>query len=544
MSLLDVEGLTVGFGINAPAVHDICLHIDPGECLAIVGESGSGKSVTARTLLGLAGRGAHVSAGRMELAGQDLRGLSEREWRRIRGRHIGFVPQDALQGLDPLQRIGRQVAEPLLVHRTLPRAEVSGRVHHLLREAGIPAPEWRAAQYPHQLSGGLRQRALIASALACGPELVIADEPTTALDSTLQAQILDLLATLRDAGTAVLLISHDLAVVSRLADRIAVMRHGEIVEAGRAEQVLTAPRSAYTKALLNAVPVGVAEPADPGEPVLQVQSVTKSLGGHAVVRGVSFELRSGETLGLVGESGSGKTTLARIALGLIDPDEGRVRLDGASWSGASERRRRRRRRRIQPIPQDPGGAFDPRNTVAQILTEAIAVAGVLRERRLADATALLEQVGLGASHLERYPRDLSGGQRQRVAIARALALRPAVLVCDEPTSALDVSIQAEILTLLGRLQLDQGLAVLFISHNLAVIRQITHRVLVIKEGREVESGLTREVLAAPRHPYTKALLDAAPKLPTGRVTDELIREFDQAKHGSDRSSRSHRIKPT
>ncbi|WP_067479816.1 dipeptide ABC transporter ATP-binding protein [Actinomadura hibisca] len=511
MTLLDVAGLTVDFGTGEAAVRGVSFHLDPGECLAIVGESGSGKSVTARALLGLSG--GEVAADRLHLDGRDLRTLNERAWRDVRGRRIGFVLQDALQALDPLRRIGREVAEPLLVHRTVPRGEVAGRVRRLLADVGIPDPERRAREHPHQLSGGLRQRALIASALACGPELIIADEPTTALDVTVQAQVLDLLAGLRAAGTAVVLISHDLAVVARLADRIAVMRDGTIVEQGPAERILTDPGDPYTKALLAAVPEGTAPPATPGPPVLQARSITKRFGDRTALGDVSFDLHAGETLGLVGESGSGKTTLARIALGLLPADSGEVTLTGEPWSALPERLRRPHRHRIQPVPQDPAGAFDPRHTVARILTEALAVAGTPRADRRDRAADLLRQVGLGPEHLGRRPRQLSGGQRQRVAIARALASDPAVLVCDEPTSALDVSVQAEILALLGRLQAEHGLAMLFITHDLAVVRQVAHRVMVLKDGDVVESGPAAEVLASPEHPYTRTLLAAAPRLP-------------------------------
>ncbi|WP_067826532.1 ATP-binding cassette domain-containing protein [Actinomadura kijaniata] len=484
MSLLTVEGLTVEFG-GARAVRGVSFGVGKGECLAIVGESGSGKSVTARSLVGLSG--GRVAADRLEFGGEDLRGLPERAWRRIRGRRIGFVLQDALQALDPLRTVGREVAEPLVVHRTVPRRRIPDRVRRLLEDAGVPDPERRAGQYPHQLSGGLRQRALIASALAAEPELIVADEPTTALDVGTAAQVLDLLAGLRDRGTGVILISHDLSVVARLADRIAVMKDGLLVEQGPAGQVLTAPRAPYTRMLLDAVPSGYAEPVEVGEPVLEARSVSKRYDGRTVVDGVSFELRAGESLGLVGGSGSGKTTLARIALGLVEPDAGTVLLDGEPWSGLPERRRRPRRARIQPVPQDPYGAFDPRYTVGRLLDEASRLSG-----ETATAEDLLRQVGLTGELLDRRPRDLSGGQRQRVAIARALALRPAVLVCDEPTSALDVSVQAGILALLDRLQRERGLALLFISHDLAVVRKVTQRVVELADGRVVASGPTRD----------------------------------------------------
>ncbi|MFI6736332.1 dipeptide ABC transporter ATP-binding protein [Nonomuraea sp. NPDC050451] len=523
--LLDVEDLRVSFR-GGVAVEGVSFSIAPGECLALVGESGSGKSVTARALVGLAGRGARVRAARLSLDGQDLRGHRSKDWRRLRGRRIGLVLQDALTALDPLRTVGAEVAEGLRAHRLAPRGEVAERVTELLAAAGVPNPAERRRKYPHQLSGGLRQRALIAGALAAGPDLLIADEPTTALDVSVQARILDLLAERRAAGTALLLISHDLAVVARLADRIAVMRAGRIVELGPAREVLSRPEHPYTRELLAAVPSAAPRPARafPGPAVLSVREVGKRFAdGTTALEGVSLDVSPGEIVGLVGESGSGKTTLARVALGLLAPDGGEVLLGGEPWSGLSERERRPLRHRVGVVWQDPLSSLDPRYTVAKTVGEAVAAArrafGTPGEARTAASTAtraagrveeLLAMVGLGPELSRRRPHQLSGGQRQRVAIARALAAGPSLLICDEPVSALDVSIQAQVLDLLLTLRDELGLAMLFISHDLAVIRQVSDRVAVMRAGRVVESGHAADVFAAPRHAYTRELLRAVP----------------------------------
>ncbi|MFE9445710.1 dipeptide ABC transporter ATP-binding protein [Streptomyces sp. NPDC006602] len=523
--LFDVDGLDVRFGSGPAAVHavrDVSLSLDAGRCLAVVGESGSGKSALARSLLGLAGPTAHVTARRLRLYGQDALAFGPREWRAVRGRRVGLVAQDALVALDPLRPVGREIAEPLLIHRLATRREAPGRVVDLLVRVGMPEPAERARSYVHQLSGGLRQRALIASALAAEPGALIADEPTTALDASVQARVLELLGALKADGTGLLLISHDLAVVEALADDIAVMHAGEIVEHGAAADVLYTPQHPYTKDLLAAVPGRGRPPRRPeraprtGPPLLEVTGVAKQFSAgrgvrRTAVHDVSLSLYPGETLGIVGESGSGKSTLARIILGLLPPDAGQVRLAGEPWSGLRERERRPRRGTLQLVPQDPLSAFDPRWSVDRVIGEALGTAGTPREARRAETLRLLEQVGLGASHQGRRPLALSGGQRQRVAIARALASRPRLLVCDEPVSALDVSVQAQVLRLLRSLQQDLGLATLFISHDLAVVREISERVLVMKDGRVVESGPVDEVFAEPRHAYTRALLDAVPR---------------------------------
>ncbi|GAB2842621.1 ABC transporter ATP-binding protein [Actinocorallia aurea] len=533
-TVLEIEGLNVSFG-EAEAVADVSLALEAGRCLALVGESGSGKSVTARSVIGLAGPRAKVRARTLRVLGKDVLGLSAKGLRELRGPSVGLVLQDALVSLDPLRPVGREIGDALARHTGLTRAERRAKVVGLLTAAGVPRPEERAAQRSGELSGGLRQRALIASAIALDPPLLIADEPTTALDATVQEQILALLLTLKDAGTAVLLISHDLAVVKRIADDIAVMHHGRVVEHGTAEQVLGDPRDDYTRRLIAAIPgdrprgvrlsgprLETAErtpPAEvPDEEILTATGLAKSYTGpdgvlRPVVEGVSFVLRRGRTLGLVGESGSGKTTTARMALGLVRPDAGELRLAGRPWSALPEPERRPERHRIGAIYQDPLGSFDPRHTVGQILADALSRGETIRPQRHAKEIAeLLDAVGLPASVADRRPLRLSGGQRQRVAIARALAPRPELIVCDEPVSALDVLVQAQVLDLLDDLQRDLGLAYLFISHDLGVVRHVSDDVAVMADGRIVESGPAERVFAAPEHDYTRGLLAAAPRL--------------------------------
>ncbi|UCR84744.1 dipeptide ABC transporter ATP-binding protein [Pseudomonas chlororaphis] len=538
-SLIRVSDLQVRFGAHAaPTLKGISFELRRGECLALVGESGSGKSVTSRTLAGLTGANALIQASRLEFAGQDLRRFDERAWRRIRGAQIGFVMQDALGSLDPLRPVGKEIAEPLELHSPLDRAQRQARVLELLRAVGVPEPELRARQYPFQLSGGLRQRALIASAIACNPRLLIADEPTTALDATVQAQVLDLLESLRGDSTAMLIVSHDLAVVSRLANRVAVMHNGVIVEQGSVEEVLHDPQHPYTQFLLRAgravhfrrpapsprpILSAVAPVRGETPPLLQVDELSKAFKGpdgrlRRVVDGVSLQLRRGQTLGIVGESGSGKTTLTRMILGLETPDSGDIQLLGQLWLSLPDAQKRQLRRSIQVVFQDPLSSFDPRYSVQRVLFEALQVAGHPRRDWAHKAAELLGLVRLDTALLGRRPLELSGGQRQRVAIARALAAGPKILVCDEPVSALDVSVQAQILELLDDLKQRLGLACLFISHDLGVINHVSDAVLVMKDGRVVEAGPVREVFDHPQHPYTLALLDAIPHLESGRRT--------------------------
>ena len=525
--LIDVQDLHVRFGAQAvPTLKGISFQLHQGECLALVGESGSGKSVTSRTLAGLTGAHAQVQASRLDFAGHDLREFDERTWRQVRGAQIGFVMQDALGALDPLRPVGKEIAEPLQLHTGLNRAQRQARVIELLR----------ARQYPYQLSGGLRQRALIASAIACNPRLLIADEPTTALDATVQAQVLSLLESLRGENTAMLIVSHDLAVVSRLANRVAVMHNGVIVEQGSVEAVLHDPQHPYTQFLLRAgravhfrrtpgaarTPLAIVAPTQE-PPLLQVRQLSKAFKGpdgqlRTVVNQVSLQLRRGKTLGIVGESGSGKTTLTRMILGLETPDSGDIQIKGQPWLKLSEAHKRQLRRSIQVVFQDPLSSFDPRYNVQRVLFEALEVAGHKRADWRRRAEELLGLVRLDAALLDRRPIELSGGQRQRIAIARALAAGPQILVCDEPVSALDVSVQAQILELLDDLKQRLGLACLFISHDLGVINQVSDEVLVMKDGVAVESGAVRDVFDHPQHPYTLALLEAIPHLESGRRT--------------------------
>ncbi|WP_350327170.1 ABC transporter ATP-binding protein [Pectobacterium aroidearum] len=543
--LLRVDGLSVTF--PSPfgpirSVKNLSFQVNAGEILALVGESGSGKSVTARTLVGLAGENVDVQANAIELTRHDgglcdLRYLTDRDWRAIRGREIGFVLQDALVSLDPLRKIGQEVAEPILTHRLLPRQQVPARVAELLTKAGIPDPEHRAAQYPHELSGGLRQRALIASALAAGPQLLIADEPTTALDATVQKQVLKVFTALAQAGHGVLLITHDLAVVAEVADRVIVMQQGSLVEGGEARQILSAPTHPYTRKLLAAIPTASTRGkwlagTDPLQNGIAPSSASLA-ADHAstddtialtadriavsfkrpdgsrmqAVNQVSLQIKRGETLGIVGESGSGKTTLGKVILALQKPDSGEVRLADNAWSTLTERERRPLRARIQTITQDPLSSFDPQFTVAQILNQPLRLRRDLsddeKQRRI---LTLLEYVGLTPDLLSRRPRALSGGQRQRVSIAQALASEPEILICDEPVSALDVTTQAQVLDLLVALQRQLGLTMLFISHDLGVVQHMSHRIAVMKDGDIVETGPVEQIFNQPQHPYTRLLL--------------------------------------
>jgi peptide/nickel transport system ATP-binding protein len=535
-----VRRLRVTFG-DTEVVHGIDLDLHAGECVAVVGESGSGKSVTARSLIGLTGQGARVAADRLELQGEDLRGASAARWRKVRGARVGYVLQDALVSLDPLRRVGKEIDDSLRLHTRQPAHRRREAVLRLLSDVGVPEPGQRISQRSGELSGGLRQRALIASAIALHPPLLVADEPTTALDATVQKQILELLSRLQDQGTALLLISHDLAVVGHMADRIAVMRAGEVVEHGPAGAVLGDPQHDYTKKLLRAVPTDRprgttladtpvtiaprqrrliesrrASGAAAAGPVLVgdgLRKVYRNPDGspRVAVDDVSFALRAGTTLGIVGESGSGKTTVARMALGLVRPDEGEVRLMGRPWSTLPERERRPRRHHVAAIYQDPLGSFDPRWTAEQLLADAIG-SSLPRAERSDEVATLLQTVGLSPDVARRNPLRLSGGQRQRIAIARALASGPDVIICDEPVSALDVSIQAQVLDLLDELQARFGLSYLFISHDLGVVQHVSDEIVVMAAGRVVETGTSEEIFTNPTQEYTRRLLAAAPRL--------------------------------
>ncbi|MBK0094615.1 ABC transporter ATP-binding protein [Erwinia sp. S63] len=522
---IDIQNLSIRFGPQQ-VVKNLNLQVWPGESVALVGESGSGKTLTARSLLGLLPDGAVLTADRFTIDGRDMRQATRHDWHALRGRRIGYVLQDALVSLDPLRRIGQQLSDAL--NAAGHREAIEEKSLALLKAAGIHDAESRLARYPHQLSGGQRQRALIATALAGNPTLLIADEPTTALDMTVQRQILQLLAQRRREGHGLLLISHDLAVVAELADRVLVMRDGEVVEQGHSGPLLQRPQHAWTQRLLRAVPtsatrgmrLSATEPTllpprpKPGTtPLLEGINLNKGYGDRLVLNNINFQLHAGETLGVVGESGSGKTSLVKVVMGLTEPDSGTLQLEGERWDRLPEKARRARRARLQLIAQDPFSSFDPRYTVEKIIGESLDSVGIYGDARRQRVRQLLDEVQLGDRFLQRYPQQLSGGQRQRVAIARAFAPNPALLVADEPVSALDVSVQAQVLDLLAEMQAEHGTALLFISHDLGVIQHLADRVLVMQNGQIVESGALTQVFAAPQHPWTQKLLQALPVIP-------------------------------
>ena len=510
--MLDIAGLSVSFPAG-PVLQEVDLQLRAGRCLAIVGESGAGKSVLARTVVGLAGEGgapARVAAEHLDVAGRDMRGASRRRWRSLRGRQVGFVLQDALGSLDPLRTVAAEVGETLRLQGVGPRRR-NEAVLAALAQAGLDEPALRAAQRPGDLSGGMRQRVLIASAIISGAPLLVADEPTTALDATIARGVLDLLARLRDEGKSVLFVTHDLAAVARIADDVVVLDQGRVVERGTVSEVLDHPQHARTQELLAAVPQGGrpdgAASFAPGEPVLQAQDLYRHYhlpggGRMTAVEGVDLSLHRGQALGLVGTSGSGKSTLARLLVAAERPDRGRVLLHGQDWSSLSERRRRPLRHHVRLVPQDPLSSFDPRWNGERILRAAARTAGTQQT-----PAELAELVHLPAKLLQRNPRSLSGGQRQRLAIARALAAAPSVLILDEPVSALDVTVQAAILDLLVELQQRTETAMVLISHDLAVIRRVCHTVAVMSRHRIVEHGRVEDVWAEPAHPVTRELLE-------------------------------------
>jgi len=528
--LLEVQNLSVTFAGRpgtppVEAVKGVSFAIDRGQTLALVGESGSGKSVTALSILQLLPYPAavHGAASRIRFAGEELVGAPPERLRQVRGGRIAMVFQEPMTSLNPLHTLERQIAETVLVHRRMSAAGARERTLELLRLVGLPDAENRLGAYPHQLSGGQRQRVMIAMAIANEPDMLIADEPTTALDVTIQARILELLKDLRDRfGMALLLITHDLTIVRKMADRICIMTEGEIVEAGPTAEIFDHPRHPYTRRLLAAEPKGRAPPADPAAPRL-VQAddvkvwfpirrgVLRLVRGHVkAVDGVSLAVRQGTTLGVVGESGSGKTTLGLALLRLTEA-QGEIRFAQHEITGLGQRQLRPLRRQMQVVFQDPFSSLSPRLSVAQIVEEGLRVhrlAANAAERRRLIETALAE-VGLDTQTAERYPHEFSGGQRQRIAIARALVLKPRFVVLDEPTSALDMSVQAQIVELLRELQVRHGLAYLFISHDLRVVRALAHEILVMKDGKAVEAGPTDRVMTRPEHPYTRALMAAA-----------------------------------
>ncbi|MGW4247722.1 ABC transporter ATP-binding protein [Nocardia sp. NPDC004722] len=528
--LLNVEGLQVEYrgstGTTA-AVRRVSLEVRRGETVALVGESGSGKSTLAHAVIGLL-NGGQVTGGAISFDGERLEHAPERTLRRVRGARIGLVPQDPGTSLNPVLRIGEQVGEVLRIHGRADRRTARLEAVRILEEAGLDRPELRARQYPQDLSGGQRQRVLIGIALACGPDLVIADEPTSALDVTVQRRILDHLAQrTADTGTAVLLITHDLAVAAERADRIAVMRQGEIVETGTAADVLGNPQHEYTKRLIAAAPslepVGtdpvrvVRPPRETATPLLMATGLRKSFRITRdftlnAVDDVSLEINRGETLAVVGESGSGKSTTARIIARLAEPDAGTVTFDGQDITALRGSGLRALRRRIQVVYQNPYVSLNPKLSIGKIVAEPLQAFGIGDRRSRRETVAeLLDQVALPAAYQDRRPAELSGGQRQRVAIARALALRPDLLVLDEPVSALDVSVQAQILDLLERLQAELDLAYLFISHDLAVVRRLADRVAVMRQGVIVETAATAALFDNPANDYTRELLAAVPR---------------------------------
>ncbi|HWI28319.1 MAG TPA: ABC transporter ATP-binding protein [Stellaceae bacterium] len=527
-ALLSVRDLHVTFAVPGgavEAVRGISFDLSRGETLALVGESGSGKSVTALSILQLLPYPAasHAPTTRIAFDGIELAGARESTMRDIRGNRIAMVFQEPMTSLNPLHTIEKQVAETLYLHKRMTPGAVRARVIELLRLVGLSEAERRLDAYPHQLSGGQRQRVMIAMALANEPDILIADEPTTALDVTIQAQILKLLRDLQQRfGMALLLITHDLGIVRKMADQVLVMTKGEVVESGIVAEVFAQPRHDYTRHLLAAEPQGRPQPVAPDATALVAaqdlkvwfpirSGVLRRVSGHVkAVDGIGFELRRGETLGVVGESGSGKTTLGLALLRLI-AGEGLIRFDGQRLDGLSERQMRPLRREMQIMFQDPFSSLSPRLSVAQIVEEGLKVHHI--GRNSAERRALIEQVllevGLDPDSTERYPHEFSGGQRQRIAIARAMVLKPRFVVLDEPTSALDMSVQAQVVALLRELQRRHGLSYLFISHDLRVVRALAHQVLVMKDGKIVEAGAAQQIFERPAHAYTRALMAAA-----------------------------------
>lgn len=530
---LEIRGLSVSYrtrGATVQAVRDVDLDVRPGEVTAVVGESGSGKSTTAHAITRLLAPNASIDSGTIRFGRHDLTTLSEAELRTVRGAGIGLVPQDPSVSLNPVKRIGEQVSEVLRIHGLATRRSAPSEAIGILDRAGLPDAATRARQYPHELSGGMRQRALIAVAIAANPKLIIADEPTSALDVTVQRVILDHLQGLtEELGTAILLVTHDLGVAADRSQRLVVMSRGRVVEAGPTRDVLADPQHAYTQRLLASAPSlatarasfpATAPAATEGTPLVEVRNAVKEFslpradGESRILRAVddvSFTLHRGRTLALVGESGSGKSTTARLVLRLTDATDGRILFDGADVTTARGSQARQLRRRAQLVYQNPYASLDPRFSIGEVITEPLRAFRVGdRASRLERARDLLDRVALPASTLERRPAELSGGQRQRVAIARALALSPDLVVCDEPVSALDVSVQAQVLDLLAELQADTGVAYLFISHDLAVVRQIAHEVAVMRAGRIVEVGAPEDLFTHPEHEYTRELLAAIP----------------------------------
>ena len=527
-AVLQIQDLNVAFsqdGRQVDAVRGVSFEVARGEVVALVGESGSGKSATAMSSVALLGANAKVT-GSIRYNGQQMVGASRDLLQQVRGNEISFIFQEPMTSLNPLHTIEKQLRESIELHQdprqSLTGAEIEARIIALLERVGLPDPASRLGAYPHQLSGGQRQRVMIAMALANGPELLIADEPTTALDVTIQAQILDLLMLLKQQdGMGMLFITHDLGIVRQIADRVCVMQDGKIVETGPTKDIFKAPQHPYTQKLLNAHSVGAPQPFDPSASVIAQatnakiwfpiqRGVLKRTVGHVkAVNDVSLTLRAGETIGIVGESGSGKSTLAMAIMRLIS-FEGKIAFDGRDIGALKTRDLRALRKDMQIVFQDPYGSLSPRMTCAQIIAEGLGVHGTPSGRSQEDLVEeILQEVGLDPEMQHRYPHEFSGGQRQRIAIARAMVMRPKLVVLDEPTSALDMTVQVQIVDLLRNLQKAHGLAYLFISHDLRVVRAMSHTVIVMKEGDVVEHGPVSEVFEAPKTQYTRGLMAAA-----------------------------------
>ncbi len=525
-TLLTIENLSVALPLGSDrtlAVDSVSLELRANEILCLIGESGSGKSMIANAVLRLLPESIFATEGRIMLENRDLLQLSETEMQKIRGARIGMIFQEPMTALNPLKRIGDQIAEMFLTHMDISRREIRGKVLALLADVHIPKPAEAYQAYPHELSGGQRQRAMIAMALALEPDVLIADEPTTALDVTTQAQILKLIRELQQRqGTAVLFVTHDFGVVSEIADRIAVMQHGRLVEEGKAKDVLDYPQHRYTRSLIAAVPVLKPRKQIQPEaaPILRIESISKTYKTGSLlsrnrrttraVNNVRISLPRGGTLGIVGESGSGKSTLARLIMRLIEPETGEVLLDGNDILKLTRRQMRAAAGDIQMVFQDPFASLNPRKKVGDIVSQGLVLHGADRKSALKRAGELLELVGLDRSAMDRYPHEFSGGQRQRIGLARALALNPKILVADEPVSALDVSVQAQVLKLLGQLREQLGLSMIFITHDLRVASRLCDRIVVMKDGEVVEEGPAERIFSAPEHPYTRALIAAIP----------------------------------